>query len=356
MPLKGQIISMDLSKMPVKDQDLKTLAGFPELRKLILNFTDITGATLNELKKLEHLRELSLSGTAAKMAHIKSLQTIPSLKRVYIWNTGLSTEELATLKKGQKITFETGFRSDTLILALNPPIIVTEKQLIAKDETVSMKHQIAGTVIRYTLDGTEPDSARSLIYDKPIAIPGNVNLKARAFRTGWYGSQRVEKYFFKAGFPIDSARLITPVDQRYKGKGATSIFDGKVGDTERVSGNWLGYVENDFQSYLFFKKPVKAGNVTFSMLRSLGSSIFPPTRIEVWGGANEKSLKLLKVITPEMPAKDLPGAENLVYEASFEPRELSCIKLVAKPLSKLPAWHGGKGQKAWLFVDELIVN
>jgi hypothetical protein len=278
------------------------------------------------------------------------------LKSVYVWNTGLSTEELAGLKKGQKIRFETGFRSDTLILALNAPIIVTEKQLISKDETVSLKHQIAGTVIRYTLDGTEPDSTKSLVYDKPIAITKNSTLKARAFRAGWYGSKQVEKVFFKAGYPIDSAQLLTPVDPGYKGKGAASLIDGKVGDTERVSGTWLGFNQNDFQSYLYFKKPVKAGNVTISMLRNIGSYIFPPTRIEVWGGANEKSLKLLKVITPEVPTKDLPGAVNLVYEAGFEPQQLSCIKVIAKPLAKIPDWHGGKGGKGWLFIDELIVN
>lgn len=356
IPLKGQIVSMDLSKMPVKDEDLKRLAQFPELRKLILNFTDITGTTLGELKKLGNLRELSLSGTAVKMDDIKSLDAIPSLKKVYVWSTGLSTEELARLKKGGKIAFETGFRSDTLVLALNPPIIVTEKQLVAKDERVTLKHQIAGTVIRYTLDGSEPDSVRSQVYDKPISITRNSTLKARAFRNGWYGSKQVAKVFFKAGYPIDSAQLITPVDPSYKAKGAASLYDGKVGDTERVSGTWLGYTQNDFQSYLYFKKPVRAGNVTLSMLRSLGSYIFPPTRIEVWGGTDEKSLKLLKVISPEVPEKDIPGAENLIYEAAFEPREVSCIKLVAKPLAKLPAWHQGKGGKGWLFVDELIVN
>ncbi|MHA4739157.1 FN3 associated domain-containing protein [Dyadobacter sp. MSC1_007] len=356
MPLKGQIVSMDLSKMPVKDEDIKRLAQFPELRKLILNFTDVTGATLGELKKLTKLRELSLSGTAVKMAQIKTLESIPSLKKVYIWSTGLSVEELATLKKGQKIAFETGFRSDTLVLALNPPIIVTEKQLISKDEKVTLKHQIAGTVIRYTLDGTEPDSTKSLVYDKPIAITKNSTLKARAFRAGWYGSKQVDKVFFKAGYPVDSAQLLTPVDPGYKGKGAASLFDGKVGDTERVSGTWLGFNQNDFQGYLYFKKPVQAANVTISMLRNIGSYIFPPTRIEVWGGANEKSLKLLKVISPEVPKKDIPGAENLVYEAAFEPQQLSCIKVVAKPLSKIPEWHGGKGGKGWMFIDELIVN
>jgi uncharacterized membrane protein len=356
MPLKDQIVSMDLSKMPVKDEDIKALAKFPELRRLILNFTDITGANLTELKKLPNLRELSLSGTGITLAHVKSLDGFPALKRVYLWSTGIGPQEMETLKKGQKIAFETGFRSDTLVMALNPPVIVTEKQLISKGETVAMKHQIAGTVIRYTLDGSEPDSASSPIYEKPIPITGNITLKAKAFRKGWYGSTQVSKLFFKEGFHVDSAQLITPVDQRYHAKGAASISDGKVGDTERVSGTWLGYVENDLQSYLFFKKPVTASVVTVSTLRSFGSYIFSPTKIEVWGGADPKNLKLLKVITPEIPAKDIPGTENIVYEAGFAPQQLSCIKLVAKPLTKIPAWHAGKGNKGWLFVDEVIVN
>ncbi|MNY68403.1 hypothetical protein D3C86_2061590 [compost metagenome] len=57
-----------------------------------------------------------------------------------------------------------------------------------------------------------------------------------------------------------------------------------------------------------------------------------------------------------MPVKETPNSENLIFDAGFEPQQLSCIKLVAKPLSKLPAWHPGKGEKAWVFVDEVFVN
>lgn len=355
MPLKAQIVSMDLSKMPLKDEDLKTLAKFPELRKLILNFTDITGATLNELKKLEKLRELSLSGTAVKMTHIKSLETFPALKKVFIWSTGLSTDELAALRKGQKIAFETGYRSDTVILPLTPPTIVNESQILTADGLVSMKHQIPQTIIRYTLDGSEPDSMQSLVYNKPILIPKNTLLKARAYKEGWYGSKPVSRLFFKAGMHVDSARLDKPADRRYAGKAGTTLIDGVKSDNDQNSGKWLGYNE-DFQGYLYFKKPVEASRITLSMLRNLGGSIFPPTRIEIWGGADEKSLKLLKVLTPEVPSKDIPGTEGLVYEAPFEKQRVSCIKVVAKALPKLPAWHSNKGNKAWVFVDEVFVN
>ena len=51
-PIKDQIVELDASKMPVKDEDLKLIAQFGNLRKLLLNFTDITGSTLGELAKL----------------------------------------------------------------------------------------------------------------------------------------------------------------------------------------------------------------------------------------------------------------------------------------------------------------
>jgi hypothetical protein len=111
-----------------------------------------------------------------------------------------------------------------------------------------------------------------------------------------------------------------------------------------------------FKVICFSKKPVSASSVTLSMLRNVGGFIFPPVRIEVWGGANEKSLRLLKVLTPEMPVKETSNSENLVFTAEFDSLEVSCMKLIAKPLSKLPAWHPSKGEKAWVFIDEVFVN
>jgi mono/diheme cytochrome c family protein/uncharacterized membrane protein len=356
LPLKNQVVSMDLSKMPVKDEDLKLLAQFPALRKLILNFTDINGPSLVELKKLPQLKELSLSGTAVQVSHVKALSDFPALRKVFVWSTGLTPNELAVLKKDPKITYETGFRSDTLILALNPPIIENENPIITSGGTVTMKHKIPGAVIRYTLDGTDPDSINAIIYNKPLVISKNTKLKARAYKNGWYGSQTVDKYFFKAGYHADSVWLVKAADVKYPAKGAKTLVDRVKSGREQGSGNWLGFRDTDFQGYLLFKKPVKASSVAFSMLRNIGGYIFPPVRIEVWGGNDEKSLKLLKVIKPEMPVKETPNSDILVFEADFPSQELRCLKLVAVPLSKLPPWHPGKGEKAWIFVDEVFVN
>jgi hypothetical protein len=41
---------------------------------------------------------------------------------------------------------------------------------------------------------------------------------------------------------------------------------------------------------------------------------------------------------------------------SFAPAEVKYMKIVVKPLQKLPKWHDGKGQRAWIFLSEIVVN
>lgn len=355
-PLKEQIIAMDLSKMPVKDEDLKSISQFTELRKLILNFTDITGSTLPELKKLTKLKNLSVSGTKVKLPQIQALSEIPSLKNVFVWNTELTPEEMISLKKSSKISFETGFRGDTVVLNLNPPIIENEDPVLLANTVIRLKHQIPATVIRYSLDGKEPDSTTSTVYTKPFPLSKNTKLIAKAFKKGWYGSKPVEKFFFKSSYRPDSVRLITKADLKYPAQGNKTLHDRIKSDNSTSSGKWLGYRDQDLQAYLYFIKPVKAHSVTISMLRNVGGFIFPPTRIEVWGGMSENQMKLLKVLTPEMPDKSTANLQNLIYDFDFPSQEISCFKVVAKPLGKLPEWHPGKGQKAWIFMDEVFVN
>ncbi|TCD02514.1 DUF2231 domain-containing protein [Pedobacter psychroterrae] len=72
-PVKKQIVSLNLNNLPVKDEDLKIIAKFGNLRTLHLNSTDITGAGLKHLSQLKNLKELTLWKTKANQAEIKVL-------------------------------------------------------------------------------------------------------------------------------------------------------------------------------------------------------------------------------------------------------------------------------------------
>lgn len=357
LDLKNQIVSMDLSKMPLKDEDLKAISQFSELRQLLLNFTDIKGTGLAELKKLSNLKRLSLTGTAVDYTQLQQVTTFPALAHLYIWNTKVKPEELDKLKKQlPKVAFEGGYRSDSIILKLNAPQILNEEPILQDTAKIRIKHQIQGTVIRYTLDGSVPDSVSSLIYKGPLTIQDNSILKTRAFRNGWYGSDVVEKSFFYAGFPIDSVALLTQPAPAYRSKEGKTLFDGIKSDDEFRNGKWLGYRENFMDALIIMKKPVQAQTVTLSMVWNIGGFIFPPKKVEIWGGTDQKQLRLLSTLKPEMPTKESPNRKLLLYKAEFTKQDIKFIRIKAYPSGKLPDWHQAKGELTWIFMDEIFVN
>jgi uncharacterized membrane protein len=350
-----QVVELNLAKMPVKDGDLKSIARFTNLRTLNLNYSAVTGNTLGELKTLPHLKNLSLTGTSVSARALAVLQDFPKLRSVFIWNTGIAAPALATINKQGKIRFETGFDGDKITMKLTPPILVNSDSVIARTIPVQLKHYIKGTTIRFTTDGTDPDSTSSPVFKGDLLVQKSFELKTRAVKPGWYSSDVASHHFYTTRYRPDSVALLKPADPRYRGKEGRTLADLVKSDASRGSGKWLGFRDNNFEGLLMFHQPVTASSVMVSMLKDIGGQIFPPVGVEVWGGTDRNRLKMLGHITPKQPVKGEANT-NLDLNCQFTPIALQYIKIVARPLAKMPSWHEAKGQKAWIFVDEIMVN
>ncbi|MGC4037490.1 MAG: FN3 associated domain-containing protein [Chitinophagaceae bacterium] len=364
-PLSKQIVEMNLDNMAVKDEDLKIIADFTNLRRLNLNNSAITGATLSDLKKLVNLKSLSLSGTAVKASQLDPLVSLAKLRTVYLWNTEVADADVKKLvNENKNISYQTGFKGDTVTLKLNPPIAENEEQIILNDPILlKLKHYIQGTTLRYTLDGTDPDSIKSPVYDGKVRLDAAVTVKAKAYKPGWISSDIISEHFFKSTYRPDSVQLLTPADKKYLANGGKTINDLEKGDINNLAeGKWIGFRENAMEALLVFDKPIETKNVTVSAFKNIGGYIFPPATVEVWGGEKENDLKLLSKVVPRQPTKeeatkkDFVNREILAIDCNFKPVEVKFIKLLVKPIAKIPEWHEGKGQKAWTFVDEVFVN
>jgi hypothetical protein len=121
------------------------------------------------------------------------------------------------------------------------------------------------------------------------------------------------------------------------------------------TGEWFGYRKTEAAYMLYFNDDITAQNVFLNMIENTGAYIFPPVTVEVWGGAEKNKLKLLGRITPQMPKK-YEEAKLIQEKISFAPSQMRFMKIVAKPLPRLPSWHGGKGEPAWIFLSEIVVN
>ena len=76
--------------------------------------------------------------------------------------------------------------------------------------------------------------------------------------------------------------------------------------------------------------------------------------MEVWAVAKQRQIKLLKrrlYHSQQKKKRILSELEECIPQSTYK-----YYKIVAKNVLKLPAWHPGKGEKAWIFIDEIFFN
>jgi hypothetical protein len=78
------------------------------------------------------------------------------------------------------------------------------------------------------------------------------------------------------------------------------------------------------------------------------TGIYPPGSVEVWGGVDEKSARLLVTLHPPMPKKDADPSLKLT-EGQFTPQKIGYLKIIAHP-------HRIKKDHHLLLVDEMTLN
>lgn len=353
LSVKEQLVDLNLSKMPVSDDDLKVLAEFKNLRHLNLSSTEVTGSFLGYLKDLRNLESVSLANTRL---HEPDLQALARLNTVYLWESGFTTEDLSRLKKlNPAIQLDTGQRENERI-AINPPESSQKKVFLKQGAQLTLRHALPGVLIRYTLDGTVPDSTHGQVYSRPLTVDKRTRIKARAFKEGWLGSTVLELDYLVNGPEPDSARLSFPPASQYAAKGAKSLYDGLKGDPDNfLDKTWLGYREKPLEAVFFFSTPRELKNMTVSMLEKIDSYIMPPQSIEVWGKSASGKEQFLGKISPVQPTAGRPR-RNVYFDMPLPPQKYSEIRVRVNNVNPLPAWHQGKGTPAWVFVDEVVFN
>ncbi len=357
--VRKELVTINLSKMPVTDEDLKVIADFSNLEKLILNQTNIKGAGFRDLSTLSKLKILSLSGTKIEAKFLADLAKIRSLEIVYLWNTGVSDAEVKALRQQfSKIIWDDGFHPDpNETLRLSPAILRNEGQVLKRNERVSFKHNLPGVVIRYTVNGSMPDSVSGEVYKEPIEVSRYSIIRTRAIKEGWLSSNPGEYIFFPVGVKPDRGDLLTKPEDRYMGEGATTLIDSRKGMPDFYRDPvWMGFRANNLEAIFYFEKNIPTlKSATLSYARNPYSWCFAPGEMQVWGGNDLKDLKLLTTIRPEQP-KDYVSVRIEGAYAEFPPSTYRVYKIIAKPLVKLPDFLKNKKEKGWLMVDEVFFN
>ena len=355
-PLRQQVISINLSKMPLEDDGLKTIAQFENLEELILNGTKISGSTLYLLESCKKLEMLSLANTKVSFKSIEGLGKLSSLKKVYLWQSGLSQTEINTLSnKFPEIYWDHGTIADSSErLKLTTPLINNPEKTIFNDsESLVLRHPMPGVSILFTLDGNDPDTTSSKVYQKPITITGPTKVKARAIMPGWYASEINEWVLYSSGIKPSEAVLLSNPDPKHALQGGESLIDGNKAESNNLMVNWLGFRNNSCKVRFRFNQADSISTVVLSMANNHGSYIFPPESVTILGGNDTNHLKPIGRLMPAQPAK-YGKVGNQAYSVPVKKGIYKYILVEVNPVISLPLWHSGKKERGWIFIDEVF--
>lgn len=206
--------------------------------------------------------------------------------------------------------------------------------------------------IYYTLDGSEPTSASNK-YDTPVRIKENATIKAVVVRPA--GNSRVfsEKITFSKSTAKPVTLRVAP-SRGYEFKGGPEMTDGLTGDTNYKTGRWLGFQGKDLDAAIDLKQPIEISQVAFNTNVVKGDWIMGAAGVTVKVSEDGKNFKeIVSKTIPSLKQSDKDG----IYpqEVTFAPVKARYVEVIIKS-DKLPAWHGGAGNPAYLFVDEIIIQ
>jgi hypothetical protein len=98
LPLKSQIIWLDLSGTVVDDEALQPLSELHYLTRLNVKQTKISGTKLAALSSCKQLKYLNLSDNALKEPDLAGLKDNKSLQQLYLFGSGVPAEKVKALK------------------------------------------------------------------------------------------------------------------------------------------------------------------------------------------------------------------------------------------------------------------
>ncbi len=366
LEIKKQVTELNLARMPVSDNDLSTVSKLENLQKLNLNYTDITDKGLRTLAALKKLTSVSLSGTAIGAAALGEFLGLPSLTEVYVWDTRIDTLQISSLqKKYKKLHIEEGFVDNGhLNITLSSPLVDVEDSVFKTAIRVTMHHPYKGVQIKFTRDGSLPDSNHGEIYSGPVVFDTTTFLVARTFKPGWHPSRPSKQDYLQSLKP-DSIRFINKPDTLYKNVPPEVLYDGGIGKDENTSGglklnsedgSWLGYRKNEASYYIYMKRDTLLKRIVFYTLTQPNFDNFPPSRVQLWGGPSKTQMHLMGSWNPA-PLKSSDDTLAIAgHTLSFSPTRVRCLRMVVTPLKKMPEWSANKGKPARLFISEILID
>lgn len=212
---------------------------------------------------------------------------------------------------------------------------------------------IDGAPVYYTLDGTEPTTA-SPVYEGVSKIKENVTLSIKVIRPGGKSETVTEKINFSR-FSMKSTIANQLINEQYLFKGALTLIDGSKGNSSHKSGRWIALNGDDMDMTVDLQQPTEISGVVISTNIVEGDWIFSARNLSVEASGDGKAFR--RIASEEyLETKEIDRDGIVEHGLALVPVTTQYARVIVSSGKSPPIWHGGKGKKTLLFVDEIEID
>ncbi|AXT20561.1 beta-N-acetylhexosaminidase [Flavobacteriaceae bacterium AU392] len=207
---------------------------------------------------------------------------------------------------------------------------------------------LPGKDIKYTIDGSKP-TINSEVYTEAIPITKSVNINAAVFnkkmQIGRLFTEHINYHKAVGGKVI----LNVNPNAAYNAGGIKALINGINGNNKRYGDKeWLGFWGDDVEIIIDLGKETEVNSIATRFYNANGQWIYAPKHIKIGfsldGNMNNFNISSSAEITISS------------FKTEFNSIKARYIKLEIPNYGVIPKDLQGAGNKAWTFIDEIVIN
>jgi hypothetical protein len=179
----------------------------------------------------------------------------------------------------------------------------------------------------------------------------------RPLKAQYLPAQRVEPDVARHDGRGKKVIKVTQPSPSYPGRGDAGFLSGVRGNTGNHREGWQGFHGTDFSILIDLGKTLRIDSIVIGTLINIALGIMPPAGVQVSAGSTPDSLRPFGALESiekasaqtASPARNQHTISARGVSARYVQVDIRCTKT-------LPNWHPAAGQKAWLFIDNILVN
>jgi beta-galactosidase len=135
-----------------------------------------------------------------------------------------------------------------------------------------------------------------------------------------------------------------------------ALYDNKLGVCGDYQENWIGFQGDTLNATIGIQYTDQIHSVTLRFCHDPNSWVFAPYKIFYQTSDDNIHFSELTALPLDFAAENQNNINTQLVTFTIPTLKTSTIRVIAVPLEKLPVWHPNAGEKAWIMIDEIILN